>query len=179
MTATFTVHVAGPVQDALQRCSRCGGILMDRRGVAYELGVEPPEPRFWEEGQGVMVGHSYDGGPSMMTGMLGMNPDRDRSDEVDCEPQVRRLLQEGEYFAVADDVVWLEQAQVLSVQVEDISEDGVAAQQIVMVETAGVEMGDRTPRTGSLAMSVDAAAALAASLALAARAGLEAGERDV
>ncbi|MEO5920637.1 MAG: hypothetical protein ABIQ01_05780 [Pseudolysinimonas sp.] len=174
---TFTIHIAGEVRDLLQRCSRCGAILMDRRSVSYHPGVpgEPLEPKFWELGQGVMVGHTP-GGPSMLTGMLGMNPDRDTSDEVDCEPRVSVLMSEGDLFAVGDDMVWLEQAQVVAAQMESTLEDGPESRHMVLVEAAGIETGSHGPRQLSMGMTPDAAVALADSLIIAARAALEAGE---
>jgi hypothetical protein len=52
----LTVHIAGPVEDGLQRCTRCGEVLINYRGQ-YVMIAAPKEcspnrvgPSFWPQG---------------------------------------------------------------------------------------------------------------------------------
>lgn len=53
-----TVHIAGEIENGLQRCQRCGHVLIDYRGQHVMMAnVEPgscPQLSFWEPGR--MVG---------------------------------------------------------------------------------------------------------------------------
>jgi hypothetical protein len=69
------VHVAGPVDDLVQRCARCGQVLTDYRNT---MGVGNWSPSWWAEGQ-ISV---YEGNPSHF--VAGREPDG-----VDCLPQER------------------------------------------------------------------------------------------
>lgn len=80
-----TEHLAGPMLDLVQRCTRCSEILMDYRGPGAEemvrrRGPENP-PRGWQEGAGVVLhGHRSDLPGSRLRGSLAEVYDGEAAD---------------------------------------------------------------------------------------------------
>lgn len=51
MSIAAVVHVAGPVVQDVQRCARCGDVLLDNTGALVAPGSPPP--RVMDEGEEV------------------------------------------------------------------------------------------------------------------------------
>lgn len=65
MTATAVVHIAGPMIEGVQKCSRCGVTLIDYRGAAVLVmpGESTPKLGGWQEGGHIL----QDGNMSAVT----------------------------------------------------------------------------------------------------------------
>lgn len=89
--ATPTEHLAGPMVDLVQRCTRCSEILMDYRGPGVEeivrrRGPDNP-PRGWQEGAGVVLhGHRSDPPGAPLRGTLA---EVYEGDDADGGPAVK------------------------------------------------------------------------------------------
>lgn len=71
----FVVHIAGPVDpNNVQRCSRCGAVLIDFNGAMKIEG--DPDPRRWNTGAFVAVGNRG--------GSVAIARDASEADEIAC-----------------------------------------------------------------------------------------------
>lgn len=79
----WTIHTAGEYSDSAgQLCVRCGFVLdTGLDGKAWQIGTDPP--RGWTPGDRILVSPFHN--PSMMLTVDAADPERDRSDEIECE----------------------------------------------------------------------------------------------
>ncbi len=75
------VHIAGPVEGNIQRCVRCGIVLIDARGAMSTTGGPMSS---WREGGHVGTVEAVDG--SRLRGACSIAMDRDAAavDEIPC-----------------------------------------------------------------------------------------------
>ena len=75
-----TVHVAGPVKNGMQSCSRCGEALIDYRGTNVMVAGESARLMFWPDGG--FIGR-------VGAGWVLMEKDATCVDEIACRSSIQ------------------------------------------------------------------------------------------
>lgn len=75
------VHIAGPVNGNVQRCARCGTVLINSTGA---MSLDGERISYWTDGGYVGVTEACDGSPLNPVCSASMERDAIEADEVPC-----------------------------------------------------------------------------------------------